>query len=191
MEFDLDNIINKRVRNEVLALCGIRSRTKFKPFDPEKVLLEHIELEISKHNNRVKDIVYLRLLDGNKTSKYIKLTFPSEYPFIPPSIKVERTIYEQLLKELSCVGRGNFVPGNRCLCCETITCKNKWGPALNIHSLVKEIRSSIELVTSMSTMVSVGKIIDKHIGSYVPIDTYLLPEEYTGMNHHFWKKYFA
>ena len=26
---------------------------------------------------------------------------------------------------------------------------------------------------------------------YVPIDTYLLPEEYTGMKHQFWKKYFA
>ena len=191
MELDFNNIINKRVRNEVLALHGIRSRTKFKPFDPEKVLLEHIELEISKHNNRVKDIVYLRLLDGNKTSKYIKLTFPNEYPFRPPSIDIGAMCYEQLLKELSCIGRGNFVLENRCLCCEAITCKNKWGPALNIHSLVKEIRSSIKLVTSMATMVSVSKIIDKHIGSYVPIDTYLLPGEYTGMNHHFWKKYFV
>jgi len=43
----------------------------------------------------------------------------------------------------------------------------------------------------MSTMVIVGKILDKHVGSYVPIDTYLLPEEYTGMKHQFWKKYFA
>jgi hypothetical protein len=191
MELDFNNIINKRVRNEVLALHGIRSRTKFKPFDPEKVLLEHIELEISKHNNRVKDIVYLRLLDGNKTSKYIKLTFPNEYPFRPPSIDIGAMCYEQLLKELSCIGRGNFVLENRCLCCEAITCKNKWGPALNMHSLVKEIRSSIKLVTSMATMVSVSKILDKHIGSYVPIDTYLLPDEYTGMNHHFWKKYFV
>jgi hypothetical protein len=191
MELDFNNIINKRVRNEVLALCGIRSRTKFKPFDPEKVLLEHVELEISKHNNHVKDIVYLRLLDGNKTSKYIKLTFPNEYPFRPPSIDIGAMCYEQLLKELSCIARGDFVPENKCLCCESITCKNKWGPALNIHYMVKEIRNSIELVTSMSTMVSVSKIIDKHVGGYVPIDTYLLPEEYTGMNHHFWKKYFA
>jgi len=106
-------------------------------------------------------------------------------------IEVESTIYEQLLKELSFVASGNFISNNRCLCCEAITCKNKWGPALNMHSLVKEIRSSIELVTSMATMVSVSKIIDKHIGSYVPIDTYLLPEEYTGMKHQFWKKYFA
>jgi hypothetical protein len=60
-----------------------------------------------------------------------------------------------------------------------------------MHSLVKEVRGSIELVTNMSTMVIVGKILDKHVGSYVPIDTYLLPEEYTGMKHQFWKKYFA
>ena len=58
-------------------------------------------------------------------------------------------------------------------------------------ALEKEVRGSIELVTNMSTMVIVGKILDKHVGSYVPIDTYLLPEEYTGMKHQFWKKYFA
>ena len=127
MELDFNNIINKRVRYEVLAILGIRNMTNFKPFDPGKVLLEHVEIEINNHNNRVKDVVYLRLLDGNKTSRYIKFTFSSDYPFRPPLIEVESTIYEQLLKELSFVASGNFIPNNRCLCCEAITCKNKWG----------------------------------------------------------------
>ena len=54
MELDFNNIINKRVRYEVLAILGIRNMTNFKSFDPGKVLLEHVEIEINNHNNHVK-----------------------------------------------------------------------------------------------------------------------------------------
>jgi len=46
MELDFNNIINKRVRYEVLAILGIRNMTNFKSFDPGKVLLEHVEIII-------------------------------------------------------------------------------------------------------------------------------------------------
>lgn len=191
MNVDFDKIINRRVRNEIRAVLGEHFRL-FKPFDPGKVLLEYIETEVN--GNHTKDVIYLRLLDGKKTSKYIKLVFPNEYPFIPPSVNVGGICYGILLRDLSYNTDGKFMVGDkkgvRCLCCETITCKDNWGPTYNIHTVVDEIKRSIELVSCMSLMVLISKIIDKNIRLYVPIDTYLLPKEYTGMNHRFWKKYF-
>ena len=196
MDIDTDQIVNIRLRNEIKVILGMKEKGIFQPLDPNKVILELVETEVDNYKSvcATRDVIYLRLLDGNKTSKYIKIKFNSRYPFAPPDIWIYNQQYKQLLKDLSEKYIGNFLPENskntRCLCCETITCKGNWSPSFSINTLVEEIQKSIIMVTSMSIMVLISKILDTHIHTYVPIDIYLLPEQYTGLKHHFWREKF-
>ena len=194
---DIEQVSNCRLRNELKVILGIKTSTIFQPFS-KGVILELIDKEYISSDSNL-DTIFLRLLDGEKTSKYIKITFPTSYPFTPPNVFVENNHYKLLLSRLSfSVGPArrfsSFIPNNskntRCLCCETKLCKGKWGPSYNINSIVNEIKSNIDIVRSMVVMTLLRKIIDLHLQCYVPIDTFLISSEFTGINHKYWKDFF-
>ena len=77
------------------------------------------------------------------TKKYvmnIKFLFGKRYPFTPPDVKlisIESIDYIEFLCNVSC----NFKDLNNesCLCCNSIVCKNNWGPQKQLVEIIREI----------------------------------------------------
>lgn len=197
MDVDYEIISNRRVRNEVRAFMGERliSRGSLtlmdgSPYSTEDIILTNVvkEPDMSKYTTSV----YLRLLDNEKTSKEIKITYPSEYPFRPPKVYIGDTEYFSLLGDLSRQCMWKFIPGNKwnnkkCLHCNTIMCRGNWGPCMNSFEVCKEIRYNILVVRNALKTVLLRMLINKFLkGIYVPVDTFLFDEEFTGVLSPFW-----
>lgn len=110
-----------------------------KRFDFEIALLNNIEnifVDECQDLNEGLEIFYF-------TKKYvmnIKLLFSNRYPFTPPNVKlisIENTDYIEFLCNVSC----NFkdLRNEECLCCNSIVCKNNWGPQKHLVEIIREI----------------------------------------------------
>ena len=191
----MDNTIsNKRIKNEVMALLGEGvSRLKLTngdPVDPEGIIMTNIVVE--QMGDILLTSVYLRFIDGEKTSKEIKITYPPEYPFKPPTVFVGDKEYFSLLADLSRDSMWRFIPGNKknkriCPHCNTIMCRGKWGPCMNTFVLCNEIQYNILIVRNALKTVLINKIINRFLkGKYIPIETFLLDAEFVGTNSCYW-----
>ena len=95
-----------------------------------------------------------------------KLTFDRYYPFTPPDVNIiklgEEKNYIEFLGNIQCYF--NSFNKEVCLCCESITCKNKWSPNFDTIKVVKEM---IEIFTKckLETNKAIKKAIYlKHLG---------------------------
>lgn len=110
-----------------------------KRFDFEITLLNNIEnifVDECQDLNEGLEIFYF-------TKKYvmnIKLLFSNRYPFTPPNVKlisIENTDYIEFLCNVSCHFKD--LRNEECLCCNSIVCKNNWGPQIHLVEIIREI----------------------------------------------------
>jgi len=194
MDVDYDTISNRRVKNEVRALLGERvTGLKLMNGDPivtDGIILTNIGQERS--GTKLLPTIHLRFLDGEKTSKEIKITYPLEYPFKPPKVFIGDKSYFSLLADLGCNSMWRFIPGNKkhkkiCPHCATIMCRGNWGPCMNTFEVCKEIRYNMLIVRNALKTVLLRRIVNKFLkGIYIPIETFLFDTEFTGMNSAYW-----
>ena len=192
MDIDYDTITNTRIKNEVRALLGEGvSRVELTNGDPvstDGILMTNIVVEQT--GTDFLTSVYLRFLDGEKTSKEVKITYPLGYPFKPPKVLVGDENYFTLLTDLASMWR--FIPGNKkhkkiCPHCTTIMCRGNWGPCMNTFVVCNEIRHNILIVRNALKTVLLNTIINTFLkGIYVPIESFLLDKEFVGMNSCYW-----
>ena len=123
MDIDYENIVNKRLRNEVRTFLGervslgsgISRHPMFRlmngaPVNMDGIILTNVVNE--QNSNKRSTSLYLRFLDSEKTSKEIKLSFLNEYPFRPPVVYIGNVEYFSLLADLGKHSMWKFIPGN-------------------------------------------------------------------------------
>jgi ubiquitin-protein ligase len=157
---------SKRLKKEVGVLHKIiEGDTNFlKDYDKirNKItnpdILENI-FSISVSNQ---DEVSMEGLFQNKYLLPITISFPKEYPFRPPSVKLmSGENYVNILGEIQ--GNG-FYKGEKCLCCSTICCKGNWGPQKDIFDVVIEIYKNLNMVYNPINEEIYKNILNKHLG---------------------------
>ena len=104
-------------------------------------------------------------IEGLFQNKYIlpmTISFPKEYPFRPPSVKLMNgENYINILGEIQ--GNG-FYKGDKCLCCNTICCKGNWGPQKDIFEVVIEIYKYLNMIYIPINEEIYKNILNKHLG---------------------------
>jgi len=161
-------ITNRRLQKEVIALYQYEN---------------HIYSQFIKNINPMfdNDDISLSILESNKLSftlfykaKYaiqITMNIPREYPFRPPTCKLNTNndYVEQLVKMNNQVYNFQVHSGNNneCFCCKSLTCSNNWGPKNNLVDMLNEIHEMFGLINNKVDKILIKKINNKNIMSKI------------------------
>lgn len=129
----------------------------------ELIILENVDtIEIIDYTNKKIQII---LKYFNFKFK-IDINIPLSYPFSGPSITINNHKYIKILQKL--------IINGKCCCCESLTCSNNWGPLKKIINIIDEIKLNIRYKLNKVYLLFIDKIINKHLGFYLPIREYLI-----------------
>ena len=166
---------NNRISNEMIKLIGDRI-FNFIEINDQLNLFIHSSLYtfntiIFSHTENQN--IHIEFI-GNGIIRSLKLILPNSYPFTPPNVLVNQVKYISLLN----FNRGHIkllgLSENRCICCESITCTNNWGPLLIIDTLIKEVFHNIKRKMDYTYNIYVDVIKNKYLNSNIPIMDFLL-----------------
>ena len=166
MDINVDTITNKRIKYELMSLVGLPIPVKVKSILNKNILCELVTRENVDYKCKI--VIYFRILFPHKISKLIKFILSNEYPFRPPQVKIGDNNYLDIL----CNMRSST---EKCLCCSSLACKDNWDLQKKIADLANEINENLQLSLQPRFMFLVKNIIIEKVGTYVPIDTYLFP----------------
>ena len=125
---------------------------------------------ITRMNNNKMCVEFL----GDGIIRHVHFTISHLYPFEPPYIRVNQHSYISLLqfnrKHNTLLGFGP----NKCLCCESLTCSNNWGPICNLDILIKEVYRNMEYKRALTYQICVDVIKYKYLNPDIPIMEFLL-----------------
>ena len=92
----------------------------------------------------------------------IIINLAKNYPFGPPNIEVNCVDYkDEILKNTTNEIVSNFT-NRRCLCCDTITCRNNWTPHLTIKDCINEVIETIRIKKRILERIHMRKIQNKY-----------------------------
>jgi hypothetical protein len=160
--------VNNRIQNELIAIqrCidyDIKSDKgiKFKNIEPI-----FIDFLINDENK-----VTFNLLFKYKYTIRFQLIFKPEYPFKPPDCKLFNNDYKWLLARISehyydknNSNKKSYSSGEKCLCCNTVLCRNNWYPGAKISTLLEEINTNTTYIYDIVYKMLENKIYDKYLG---------------------------
>jgi hypothetical protein len=92
------------------------------------------------------------------------------YPWYAPDVKIFDYNYHILLKTDLSIFRFEKV---RCLCCESLQCKNNWGVTKCTTDLLKEVKKNLILKLRKSDLICCKHVVEQIFGTYIPIDRFL------------------
>lgn len=163
---------------EKIKLKAIRSRVKnecnllYKDYHnvlidvvSDKIIITAMEFIITNHNNelRTKRRVY-------------KFILTNHYPFRPPEIYVNNTMYSNVLQM-----RGEYekemvkkIKGQDCLCCHSLNCNANWSPAIKLFHIINEIKDTLKFKRDIINVMLADKIKKKYNIPYAYIERYLI-----------------
>ena len=167
MDINVDTITNKRIKYELMSLVGLPIPVKVKSILNENILCELVTKENVDYKCKI--VIYFRILFIHRISKLIKFIVNPEYPFRPPKVKIGMDDYTNIL----CSSQLSYT--ERCLCCTSLCCKDNWCLQNNFADLANEIDKNLKFLMQPRFMFLVKNIIMEKVGTYVPIDTYLFP----------------
>lgn len=122
----LNNIIqSRRIRNEIKKLNSIQDE-------------DYCLCDIINENE-----ILIVLLFENKVFD-IRCKFPKDYPFSPPKIYLNRESYSKIIHKIP-VKILKEIGIYDCLFCESLLCRNNWGPVCNLIMVLKEIQKNLIL----------------------------------------------
>tara|TARA_Y100001958_G_C20834062_1_gene283563 strand:- start:14 stop:556 length:543 start_codon:yes stop_codon:yes gene_type:complete len=92
----------------------------------------------------------------------ITFSFPKEYPFRPPSVKIMNgENYVNILGRIQGIG---LYKSEKCLCCNTLCCKNNWGPQKDMFDVIIEIYKNFNMIYEPIKNDIYKNILNKHLG---------------------------
>ena len=111
----------------------------------------------------------------NGIPQLYKFVFRDGYPFKPPIVFYNNTLYSDILKiskyEIPIVKK---LRGNGCLCCYSINCRDNWSPSITLLSFINEIKETFEFKKTIEKILLVEKIEEKHHIPDANISSYLM-----------------
>ena len=167
---------NNRVRNELKRLIEGRIVDFVETGDRLSLYITNglytfNTIIITQMNN---DKMYVEFL-GDGVIRHLHFTISRLYPFQPPDIRVNQHSYLSLLhfnrEHRKLLGFGS----NKCLCCESLTCSNNWGPSCTLDTLIKEVYRNMEYKRVLTYQICVDAIKYKYLNPDIPIMEFLLP----------------
>lgn len=102
--------------------------------------------------------------------------FNSSYPFQPPKIYYNGNSYLDLLR-INDNDERNIVrkyKNKDCLCCDSYECFDNWSPAINLTSIVDEIKSIVQFKKTIVRILLADKIKEKYLIDDIDINSYLI-----------------
>ena len=79
----------------------------------------------------------------------IEFIMSSHYPFHPPKIKINDEDYVDYLVRISQNNQKRLnKKGVKCLCCESLTCRNNWNPSKKLFHIVEEYLNTETLINN-------------------------------------------
>jgi hypothetical protein len=117
----------------------------------------------------------LTLLFSNQNELFIEFEIGTKgYPFSPPQkVEINGIEYLTLLRidnrELNKLG----IDDTKCLCCESLLCKNNWGPNNTISNLLDEIQHNLHIKKAVTNNIICNVIKRKYLIDDIPIMDFL------------------
>ena len=155
-------INNRRLQKEIVSLYQYENHIYSKFIDKTKVKFDNddINFEIIDSNRIVFTLIY-----NSRYVLQISMTIPNEYPFRPPSCKLnfDTSYMEQLVKMTGHVYNFTSHTGEneKCFCCQSLTCRNNWGPKKTLIDMLNEIYDMFELINNKVDEILIKKIKNK------------------------------
>lgn len=161
------NLLNsKRLKKEVGVLHKIIEGDNdfLKDYDKIRKKITDINfidniLSLSINNQ---DEVSIEGLFQNKYILPITISFPKEYPFRPPSVKLANE--ENYINILGEIQGKKLHKSEKCLCCSTICCKENWGPQKDMFDVIIEIYKTLNMIYIPINEEIYKNILNKHLG---------------------------
>ena len=94
----------------------------------------------------------------------LTLKYSREYPFKPPSVYYnDKDIIEYFRSSFIFYDDLHKLSNRKCLCCENLLCKYKWGPMLSTMDIINEIRYIFRMKKRLVERYLCKKITDKYL----------------------------
>jgi ubiquitin-protein ligase len=97
------------------------------------ILNSDYNCKILNNNNNIN--IYIPIVVEHCKQFMVSIIVNKYYPFKQPDIFINNIKYSNILKNISI--KYNFT--DKCLCCESITCPNKWKPSYKLELILTEI----------------------------------------------------
>ena len=97
-----------------------------------------------------------------------------DYPFVPPKVEINNTPYYSFLTTspfLSKLLKKTY--DIECLCCNAITCRHNWSPALTCYKIILEIRKYKKYRMNIMCKLLTDKIKNKYLINDIDIFSWL------------------
>ena len=171
---NLENIRNKRIKNELLTYYSFSLGVKNKFFN-RFFLNDDVELfDIQINNNIINASFLLPIVDKKCTFVNIIFTKQHCYPFKPPTVKIFNLHdYISLLKLDPTQLNEIDITTSSCLCCSSILCKSNWDVQKNLGDIFNEIQTNLSIKSRLLDRFFAQKIIDIKFGHFIPLVEYL------------------
>ena len=170
----LENIRNKRIKNELLTYYSFSLGVKNKFFN-RFISNNDVELfDIQINNNIINASFLLPIIDEKCTVVNIIFTKQHCYPFKPPTVKIFNLHdYISLLKLDPTQLNEIDITTSSCLCCSSILCKSNWDVQKSLGDIFNEIQTNLSIKSRLLDRFFAQKIIDIKFGHFIPLVEYL------------------
>ena len=126
---------------------------------------------ITNSENEAKFVIFL----NEKYFLEINILIHQYYPFRPPNIfsKDKKNIYYNCSfikddKTYFYKYYNKIKPVKKCYQCESILCKNNWGPSYGISNILKEIKNNLQNNLRVVELMHCKKIMEKYFNFEIP-----------------------
>jgi hypothetical protein len=184
-EILIDNALNikhTRFKNECLIYLGVKEPIPKFEWTVPPTKFEYSVLDITNFfedsDNIHLDSITFSIKVNNKNTYPIKIINNNNFPFRPVSVLLDNIeYYPTMLQNISLIYKNNKkVFENKCLCCETILCKDNWtSPRVGFKNILNEIYDIIQKINICKELIFCDKIVDKYFGHYLPIREFIHP----------------
>ena len=98
------------------------------------------------------------------------------YPFYPPKIRINNVEYTDFLKITNPYfsSRLNNIYNIDCLCCNSCTCPNNWGPLVSLNKIIDEIRLFRRYRRDIINVIMCEKIKNRYLIDDIDLSSWLL-----------------
>jgi len=106
----------------------------------------------------------------------LNILIDNYYPFRPPNI-FNKDKSKKIYFKCSSIQKDDSYfyyyynkirPSNKCYFCESILCKNNWGPSYGIANILKEIKNNLKNNLRIIELIHSRKIMEKYLNFEIP-----------------------
>tara|TARA_B100000524_G_scaffold314569_1_gene192371 strand:- start:38 stop:499 length:462 start_codon:yes stop_codon:yes gene_type:complete len=127
---------------------------------------------ISNSGNEAKFVIFL----NERYFIEVNILIGLYYPFIPPTILNKD--YTEIIYNCSLIKNNDsyfynyynkIKPLKNCYQCDSILCKNNWGPSYRISNILKEIKTNLQNNLRVVELIHCKKVMEKYLNCEIPI----------------------